>query len=330
MVAEVIRGLVDGVRGLGRVVVFAEGEEPRIQQAARQLLDERLASPVLLGERAVLETVADHDGRSLDGIVTVDPQSNAQLPGYAEIYRAERPKTAPGVALRLVRKPLIHAALMVKAGAADALVAGAMHPTPRVIEAGMLGIGLAAGISAPSSFFLMVLPGVDGGAERLFVFADCAVNVDPSAEELAGIAIASAASAERLLKEAPRVALLSFSTHGSTRHPATEKIARALAIARARAPELAIDGEIQADTALVPGIAAQKCRQSSAVAGQANVLVFPDLNAGNIAYKLVQHLAGGRAIGPFLQGFARPVSDLSRGASVDDIVTTTAITLAMA
>ena len=321
---------MDGVRGSGRVVVFAEGKAPRIQQAARRLLDEGLARPVLVGQRATLEKVARGDGLSLAGIGTVDPESSEQLAAYADMYRAERPRTTPDVALRLARKPLIYAALMVKAGGADAMVAGALHPTPRVIEAGMLGIGLAEGIAAPSSFFLMAIPGFDGGAERLFVFADCAVNVDPSAAQLADIAIASAASAARLLGEVPRVALLSFSTHGSTRHPAAEKIAHALAIARARDPDLALDGEIQADAALVPTVAAQKCRQVSAVAGQANVLVFPDLNAGNIAYKLVQYLAGAQAVGPFLQGFARPVSDLSRGASVDDIVTTTAIILASA
>lgn len=330
MAADAVAALVARVRGSGRVVVFAEGEEPRIQQAARRLLDAQLARPLLLGAPAALAAVAARAGVVLDGIATVDPAASARLPEYAELYRAGRPRTGAAVALRLAGKPLIHAALMVRAGAADAMVAGAVQPTPRVIEAGLLGIGLAAGITTPSSFFLMVLPAPAGGSERLLVFADCAVNVDPDAAVLADIAIASAASAARLLGQPPRVALLSFSTHGSTRHPAAARMAEALALVRTRAPELAIDGEIQADAALVPAIAQAKCRHPSTVAGQANVLVFPDLNAGNIAYKLVQHLAGGRAIGPFLQGFARPVSDLSRGASVDDIVTTTALTLLLA
>jgi len=326
---DIVAELIAKVRGQGRRVVFAEGTEGRILEAAGRLIIDGIARPILVGPEAEVATAAAAAGLASTDVGIVDPAAS-DLESLAESYARGPRRLDAKLARRLLRKPLHFAASMVARGEADALVAGIANPTRRVIEAGLMALGLAEGIETPSSFFLMEIPGHGGSHDRLLLFADCAVTIDPTATELADIALASAASARRLLDQPPRLALLSFSTHGSAQHARIDKVRDALARLRELAPELAVDGELQADAALSPAVAAHKVQAPSAVAGQANVLIFPDLDAGNIGYKLSHLMSGGRAIGPILQGFAKPLTDLSRGASVDEIVAATAVTLALA
>jgi phosphate acetyltransferase len=325
---ELLDRLFDNARKRYRKIVLPESEDARIVAAAVRLKNEKLAQPILIGAPDTIAKIAADNGVSIDEIAVIDPRNDAKLQAYGAVLSGVRGSMTTAMAARLVAKPLYFGGMMVRQGDADAMVAGAANPTRRVIEAGLMTVGLAPGIALPSSYFLIVVSDFLGQGSRAFVFADCAVNADPNAEELADIAIASARSAEALLGETPRVAMLSFSTKGSAQHARVDKVRQALDLVRQREPAFAIDGEFQADAALVPTVAQKKVKDAGAVAGQANVLIFPDLDSGNIGYKLTQWLGGAQAIGPFLQGFAKPISDLSRGASIDDIVTTCAVVAA--
>ena len=326
---EILERFYAEARRRNQSVVLPEGQDTRVIQAARKLVDDGLARPILLGSLEAVQSVAEQEGVDLAGISVVDPSDNPWYERYVELY-ADRRQVKHGVARRMVKKPIFFGGMMVAQGDAGTMVAGAAHATATVIQAGALTIGLSPGLSTVSSFFLMVLPEFQGEEDRPFIFADYAVTIEPDASQLADIALASHASAAKLLTETPRIAMLSFSTLGSAAHERIDIVTQALAMVQRRAPELLVDGEFQLDSAIVPGVAVKKVKRASEVAGRANVLVFPDLNTGNVAYKLAQYMAGAQAIGPFLQGFAKPISDLSRGASASDIVATTAIVLAMA
>ena len=309
-------------------IVLPEGTEPRTVQASAKILKEGVARVTLLGNPDEVRKVAAETGTDLTGVAIIDPATSEKSAAYADLlYELRKAKgMTPEQATELVTKnPLYYGAVMLKAGDADGMVAGAINSTGNVLRPALQIIKTAPGIKVVSSCFIMELPDPKWGDNGVMIFGDCAVIPNPTAEELAAIAIASAASGKQLVDINPRVAMLSFSTKGSAKHDNVTKVQEATKLAHELAPDLQLDGELQADAALVESVGQLKS-PGSTVARHANVLVFPDLQAGNIGYKLVQRLAGAVAIGPIIQGLAKPVSDLSRGCSVDDIVSVVSIT----
>jgi len=329
--------LVDQIKAKARTnqqtVVLPEGYDDRMVQAAGKIVADGLANIVLLGNEATLQAKAAELGVSLDGVTILEPAAAPQLDDYvAELVELRKNKgLTPEQARQLLTAEdnLYFASMMVRKNDAGGAVAGAFNTTGDVLRAAFQVIGTAPGMKTVSSVFLMVTKNPDFGENGILLFADCAVNPNPDAKALAEIAVSTASSCKSFLGVDARVAMLSFSTKGSAKHEDADKVLEALAIAKELDPQLQIDGELQADAALLPKVGEKKA-PGSAVAGKANTLIFPDLDAGNIGYKLVERVAGAEAVGPIIQGLAKPVNDLSRGCSVDDIISVSAITAVQA
>jgi len=324
MASEMSPGLMAALRENSRLspqrIVLPESEEENILLAAQAALDQGVACPVLLGQPAVLASAARRFGVELRGAEVIDVTDEAVVTELGDTALRLFPHLSARRVEKKLQTRLNIASLLVAAGRADGMVAGLMHTTQDVILAAMSFIGLHDGVSKPSSLFLMRVPGYDGPEGEMIVFADCGVAVSPDAAQLAEIAILTARTVRTLLKWEPRVALLSFSTKASGYDESVRKVREAVRIAREHEPGLAIDGELQLDASIIPAIAARKAPGEALVAGRANILIFPDLNAGNIAYKCVQRFAKADAFGPFFLGLSKTASDLSRGASVTDIL----------
>ncbi|WP_316347178.1 phosphate acetyltransferase [Desulfuromonas acetoxidans] len=329
--------LVDQIKAKARTnqqtVVLPEGYDDRMVQAAGKIVADGLANIVLLGNEATLQAKAAELGVTLDGVTILEPAAAPQLEDYvAELVELRKKKgLTPEQARELLTAEdnLYFASMMVRKNDAGGAVAGAFNTTGDVLRAAFQVIGTAPGMKTVSSVFLMVTKNPDFGENGILLFADCAVNPNPDAKALAEIAVSTASSCKSFLGVDARVAMLSFSTKGSAKHEDADKVLDAMAMAKELNPQLQIDGELQADAALLPKVGEKKA-PGSAVAGKANTLIFPDLDAGNIGYKLVERVAGAEAVGPIIQGLAKPVNDLSRGCSVDDIISVSAITAVQA
>lgn len=327
--------LMEKIWGLAQAdrkrIVLPEGDEDRTVVAAQRIHELGLADVVLVGNLDKINKKAESLGVNLEGVEIQDPDTSSKLNEYITAFYEIRKSKGMTMekADKIVRDPLYFGTMMVKLNDADGMVSGAVHTTGDLLRPGLQIIKTAPGVSVVSSFFIMMVPGSQYGEEGMLLFSDCAVNPNPSADQLAAIAIATADTAKNLCKIDPRVAMLSFSTMGSADHEVVDKVRNATAKAKELRPDLLIDGEMQLDAAIVQKVAEQKA-PNSPVSGRANVLIFPDLQAGNIGYKLVQRFANAEAIGPICQGFAKPINDLSRGCSSEDIVNVVALTAVQA
>jgi phosphate acetyltransferase len=313
-----------------RRLILTEGDDERVARAADRIAREKLADVALIGDPATLKATARKAGVGLLGVTILDATAPGEIAAADAALQAARGERLSATdRARYARDPMYQAATRVRDGRADCFVGGSTRPTADVLRPSIWLIGLAPGVKTVSSFFLMVLKGAGGAGERVLLFTDCAVVPNPDSTQLAEIGVTAADAYQRLTGEVPHTAFLSFSTRGSAQHPDVDKVREAVRLARERRPELHLDGELQLDAAIVPEIGRRKAKDST-VAGSANVLVFPDLDAGNIGYKLVQRLAGAEAIGPIVMGLARQANDLSRGCSADDIVETSTIACLLA
>jgi len=314
-----------------KTIVLPEGCEPRIYKAAEKIAEQGLAELFLLGDEATIKNKAEKDNVDLTGVKIINPENSSYLDQFAENYYELRKhkNITKEEAKEQMKDPLYFGVMLVNTDKADGMVAGSVNATGNVLSPAFKIIKTKPGISVVSGAFIMNIPNCCRGNDGVMIFSDCAVNPNPTAEQLSEIAISSADTAKNMLDMDPSVAMLSFSTKGSACHELVDKVVKATEIANEKAPEIMLDGELQADASLIPEVAKTKSPDSK-VAGKANVLIFPDLQSGNIGYKLVQRLAGAEAIGPILQGIAKPVNDLSRGCSIEDVVNVTAITAVQA
>lgn len=325
--ASFIDTLIDRAKADKKTIVLPEGNDERILEAAQEALSQGIANIIILGDADEIAT----KGYDLEGATIIDPATSDKQEEFAELlYELRKAKgMTPEEAKELVKDPIHFAVLMVKSGLCDGLVGGACHATIKILSPSLKIIKTAPGEPMVSSFFIMDVPGSEFGENGLFLFADCALEIQPTSEKLAHIANQTDKSFKRLIGDDPRIALLSHSSHGSAVNDDSTKVVKAVEYIRENYPDIVADGELQLDAAIVPELGASKA-PNSPVAGKANVLIFPDLDAANIGYKLVQRLGGAKAYGPVLQGLAAPVNDLSRGCTAEDVVGVIAITCVQA